>query len=151
MERKRPKAETITDEPAGKPTRSRLRIYFGRWTHQTPEGLKELPEGLLTRVLSKWFEAEGKAIVLAGEEYDDHDLWQIEGGKAYLIGTLTPVRFKELLHLRKGSPLSLKCDSSNFSWLDHGWPGQTLTGKGVSAYDLGDRATGPPFTFAEKA
>lgn len=117
-------------------TRSTLKIFF--------DG-----EPSLTRVLSKWFEADGKAIILAGEEYDEHDVWLADNRTIYLVGTLTPARFKEVMHLRKGSPLTLACDASSFSWINHGWSGKTLFGKGVSAYDLGYRVSGPPFTYSE--
>jgi len=109
------------------------------------------PNDIMKRSVMKWFEVTGGvSTVLVGDEFDDHEIWCIDEKKAFLVGTLSEDKFKELSHCRKGSILDLKCSPPSFAWLNKGWPGQSLVGKGVSAYDLGNRVTGPAFTLAEK-
>lgn len=151
MERqRRPKAEIVTDEPPRQFVRSVLRIDILPRTWTGKDGVnKDLPAGLLTRIIMKWFDGPDGSIILAGDEEDDHDMWKVEGQSIYLIGVLKAEKFKEVSHFRKGTILNLTC--SDFIHYEPGWPGQVFKGKGESAYDLGDRVTGPAFTFAEKA
>lgn len=95
----------------------------------------DLNEGMITA------QKPNAALVVCGVELEDHEVWILNGTTANLVGTLKSDLFKSVSKMRKGSPIILKASSEQFEWLNLEWEGKLLEGKGVSAYDLGARAS----------
>lgn len=118
------------------------------WNVKPYPSLKiKVDDGVIDGPVFKWFDVGQQAsLVVLNPEYEEHDVWLLHDGQAYLMGTLTDKRFAGVSHARKGTALDLTCDTQNFEWLagrergkDGPWHGLHLRGKGVSVSEVSPR------------
>jgi hypothetical protein len=79
-------------------------------------------------------------LAITGVDFDDHELWHLNGNDAELLGTATEETFK---HLKRTRNLELTVNSTNFTWLNEElteqWTDKVLIGKFTTDPKLKDR------------
>ena len=63
------------------------------------------------RVIRGFKDAQGRRVVLCGEDEDDQDLWVLQGTKAMLLGTLTKPGFSKAVRAAE-----LNLNEASFAW-----------------------------------
>lgn len=66
------------------------------------------PEGEIKQALLKAFSSGSSTVVLVGEDFDDHALWQLEGDRAALLGTLKKQEWDAIRRVRRGGECKLE-------------------------------------------
>lgn len=77
------------------------------------------------------FKTENSGLLaITGEDFDNHELWLLNGQQAQLLGTANEVTFK---HLKRSRVLNLTVTGTSFDWINEDllaqWANKTLTGR----------------------
>ncbi len=71
-----------------------------------------------------------KITLVTGEDFDDHDLWNIEDRNAALLGTLTEAAYQRVIGTKTKESITL--NEKDFSWVNGQNPMGTATLQAVT-------------------